>query len=75
MKYLCGHLVFIRFLNKINNLYDLFSHKICCSINVQYKRIYLQLYILGAVNSTFFLRCAFRPIAPYTLYYIIIYNI
>ncbi len=27
---------FIRFLNKINNLNDLFSHKICCSINVQY---------------------------------------
>ncbi len=28
--------VSIPFLNKINNLNDLFSHKICCSINVQY---------------------------------------
>ncbi len=28
---------FIWFLNKMNNLIYLFSHKICCSINVPYK--------------------------------------
>ncbi len=57
---------FIRFLNKINNLNDLFSHKICCSINVQYNVyiFFLPLYILGTVNSTCL---AFNPIVPYTL--------
>ncbi len=51
-------------LNKINNLNDLFSHNICCSINVQYNvYIFLQLYILEAVNSTFFLKEG-GPLAP-----------
>ncbi len=46
----------------MNNLNDLFSHKIFCSINVQYNvYIFLQLYILGAVNSTFFLKVGLYP--------------
>ncbi len=34
----------------------IYFHTICCAINVQYNvYIFLQLYILGAVNSTVFL--------------------
>ncbi len=57
-------------LPKINNF-------ICCSINVQYKFYFFQqLYILGAANSTFFLRWAFSPVVPHSLYllwFILIY--
>ncbi len=63
---------FVRFLNKINNLNDLFSQIVALMFN---KKKNQQLYIVGAVNIIFFfLRRVFSPDVVFYIYIFIYYN-
>ncbi len=62
---------FIKLLNKINNLNDLFSHKICCLINVQYivYIVFCNYTFWGQWIAKRFWRGAFSPVVPYIYMY------